>query len=472
MTARSFPRRGAGIGAVLAAFAGSLYAAHVPAPTVSTYSDATFGQIEVVTPGVAPKGIAFVLSDRAGITPQLRRFAVALARDGVITVPIDLPVFEARLNQGSSDSDDCQYITDDFKDTAQSIERTLGLGTYLWPTVIGFGEGGGLAYGAVAQAPANTIAGAISIGWRNIHHLDHSICQASPNLSLGPGAWRMGNSDVLEAPWTVLAPDAASAARDRAFAAPLRWTHVREANGWRAITAQVLAELRRNGPGANHRLADLPLIVQPGSAPTRAVALFISGDGGWRDIDKTLGDAFAAHGVSVVGIDALRYFWTAKTPQQIADDLTRLADTYGAAFGTRRLILAGFSFGADVLPFVWPLLPARVRDRVDLISLIGLEPTADFRITANGYLGRVNDTSVPVAPALAGLPLERVQCVYGTDEVGEGDTACIDPALDEAERVIEPGGHHFDGDYTALAGRLLAGLDRRQVATRQPPERP
>jgi type IV secretory pathway VirJ component len=51
--------------------------------------------------------------------------------------------------------------------------------------------------------------------------------------------------------------------------------------------------------------------------------------------------------------------------------------------------------------------------------------------------------------------------VYGEEET---DTLCPDPALDGIERIRTPGSHHFDGDYAALARRILEGLRRRTAA--------
>jgi type IV secretory pathway VirJ component len=51
-----------------------------------------------------------------------------------------------------------------------------------------------------------------------------------------------------------------------------------------------------------------------------------------------------------------------------------------------------------------------------------------------------------------------VQCFYGEEEP---ESLCPDPLFDRAERIRTRGGHHFDGDYEALAGRILEGAGRR-----------
>ncbi len=66
------------------------------------------------------------------------------------------------------------------------------------------------------------------------------------------------------------------------------------------------------------------------------MAIVLSGDGGWRDIDSELGSVLAEGGVPVVGLDSLRYFWQERSPKQTATDLERIVKTYGALWKTAR----------------------------------------------------------------------------------------------------------------------------------------
>ena len=92
------------------------------------------------------------------------------------------------------------------------------------------------------------------------------------------------------------------------------------------------------------KIDELPLIVLPASSPSRLMAIFFSGDGGWRDIDKTIGENLQSLGVSVVGWDSVRYFWTKKTPEQTASDLSSVLLAYSAKWHADRVALIGFSF--------------------------------------------------------------------------------------------------------------------------------
>jgi type IV secretory pathway VirJ component len=194
----------------------------------------------------------------------------------------------------------------------------------------------------------------------------------------------------------------------------------------------------------------LPLVDLPAAGKTRAVAVFFSGDGGWRDIDKTIGEHLTRDGIHVVGLDALRYFWTDREPKTVAADfaaMLRGADPDG----TLPVIVLGYSFGADLFPFSWNYLPAAIRDRIRLIALLAPSRSTSFSVSVKGWLGYGGAHAV--LPQLAALPPERVLCVYGSKEVDT--TPCLDPSLAGTRRLVIDGGHHFDGDYPALARRII-----------------
>jgi type IV secretory pathway VirJ component len=135
-------------------------------------------------------------------------------------------------------------------------------------------------------------------------------------------------------------------------------------------------------------------------------------------------------------------------------------DTYAARWGASKVALVGYSFGAGVLPFAYDRLPPEAKQRVVLLSLLGFGSAADFEISMMGWLGAPpTENALPTKPALAPIDPSMIQCFYGRDD---GDSLC--PVLaktDKAEVIETPGGHHFDGDYEALAEDILRGFRQR-----------
>lgn len=202
-------------------------------------------------------------------------------------------------------------------------------------------------------------------------------------------------------------------------------------------------------------LADLPLVELPAESGDPRFVVIWSGDGGWRDLDKVIGEKLASQGIAVVGVDTLHYFWSRKSPEQVAADLGAVIDHYAEAWQRPEVILVGYSFGADILPFAYNRLPDGARARVKQLSLLALSTFADFEVHVSGWLvdGRHID-SQDTAPELARLSGVAVQCFYGLEDTGTG---CTLPALANAQVIRTTGGHHFDGDYAALAQKILAG---------------
>jgi type IV secretory pathway VirJ component len=135
--------------------------------------------------------------------------------------------------------------------------------------------------------------------------------------------------------------------------------------------------------------------------------------------------------------------------------------TYATRWHASSVALIGYSFGADVLPFVYNRMPTRERDKVKLMALLGLGNAADFEIKITGWLGfPPSAAALPEQPEISKVPPDLVQCFYGDDET---DSMC--PVLAKLNLAVirTPGGHHFGGDYLHLAQLILNGWRHRMT---------
>jgi len=335
----------------------------------------------------------------------------------------------------------CHYVVAELKDLSHRFQRELGNTRYRSPILAGVGAGGTLATAALAQAPAATLAGAAAVDPAPSLATRVPLCAGATSHAAPEGGFAYESGSDLPG-WLRTAPT------DPAHSPAQRLVAVVEA----------AAAERGEGPGD---VSDLPLVEIPAPHPSRRLAAIYSGDGGWRDLDKQIGEYFAAHGTPTVGVDSLRYFWAAKTPAQVAHDLSRILAHYREAWGSREILLVGYSFGAGILPAAVNRLSESDRASVVQVSLLGLEPRAPFEIAVEGWLGGLPEASPEVLPELLRLDRSRVQCFYGEEEE---QTLCRDPELAGAEIIRTEGGHHFDGDYEALAGQILTGAERRAAA--------
>jgi type IV secretory pathway VirJ component len=429
------------------------------AATVPINSRSELGVVRLARPAETTRALLFLYSDTDGWTPALDAAAERLAADGIAVVGVDLPAHLRQLAR--SDAQDCLYLVSAIEGLSKQLQKELGVADYRSPILAGVGAGGTLAYAALAQAPQVTVEGAVSLDPSPTLATRLPLCEGAP-ATASDGGFAYGRRDDLPGWWRIARrgpadpypfADAVPAAETVAVPA--------DADLVQALVLAIEPAVEAINARDDAPLADLPIIaLEPQGAPTGLLAIILSGDGGWRDLDRQIGGWLAERGTGVVGIDSLRYFWTEKRPDRIAADLQRIIDTYLHRFHAKRTVLIGYSFGADVLPATWHAMPPSERDRVVQVSLLGLSPTADFEFHVGGWLG-LSQGSRPVGPDVATLDLARVQCFYGREE---DDSFCRDPLLAGAERIETKGGHHFDGDYASLARRILEGARRRLVA--------
>lgn len=427
------------------AAAGSVSAA----PRSITVSNEELGPITVLAPEGQPERFTVFISDRDGLTAQRLAEAETIVQRGAAVALVDLPKLQAKL--AASKSDECYYVFGDFEDLARTAQRELGMTEWRWPMMFGVGEGGTLAYLMLAQAPDNTAGGAVSIGFAPQLSGKYPLCPGAPMVSHSEGVIHYKPFDDVPGTWvlvseTAITPDVQAFLDD---AEGSRGEVIGDSADKRFATA--VDALFSLTPKRAEGLADLPLVELPASGPATSLFILISGDGGWRDIDKQIGEYLAANGVAVIGVDSLRYFWSRREPKQIASDLNRISEHYLATWKLKAVGFGGYSFGADVIPLAWPYMPKDTQAATKLIALLGLETTADLQVSVSGFLGIKDSNDIEIHPYLANLPKDKVVCFYGAAEAKGNDTACVARELDGATRVERPGGHHFDGKYEPVA---------------------
>lgn len=457
--------RGAG---VVAALALALVAATGAAAAVTEEGTATldpFGKVALYREDRTPTRVVLLLSDADGWNRPDVESARALATLDALVVGIDVRRYLATMAERPGDE---LYLFADLEVLSQFVQKRMRLPSYLPPVVVGRGAGATLAYAVSASTRPDDFAAAVSLGFCPTVALPKPLGRGSgleSDAAAPAGTYRLRPARILVAPWTVI-PGECDAAEARRFAVGVANATVmpltpparlEDPETWLPQLRHVLerasgrpTSVVTNGAAP---VADLPLVEVPARGTPRALAVILSGDGGWASLDREVGDALAAAGVGVVGLNSLSYFWTKRTPEGTAADVARVIRHYAGAWGVAPVVLVGYSRGADVLPFVASRLPADVAARVSLVALLGPGRTTDFEFHLADWLGGDDPTAAPVAPEVAKLRELRVLCVQGADE---SDSLC--PALDAsaARRMVLPGGHHFGGDYGPITARILA----------------
>jgi type IV secretory pathway VirJ component len=276
---------------------------------------------------------------------------------------------------------------------------------------------------------------------------------------------------VIDAPCSLPAP---ASSPDAVDAAP----SPRRRRRLRRIVLAAVALLLGGGGYGGYRVAQmfgwflpsagvgtLPLVEVP--APRRAPAandvlvVLLSADGGWARLDEELAARLSAAGYPVIGWNSLRYFMTPRSPGTAADDLSAVMRTYERKWHRRRVLLVGYSFGADVLPIVAAHLPRGDRAHVAGMVLLSLWGDAEFQFKPGSWTGHVAGVpeyaTLPAARRIRDVP---ILCIGGDHDL-RSVCARIGTANVTA-RTIAAGhslGSHVDQVYALMRPMLrhLAG---------------
>ena len=450
--------------AIFAAALCAATAAAADAPPVPDFDPGLIPAPVVLMPEGPATGTVFLLSDGDGWGEPEAALAARLAHANAVVVGIDLTRYFPAIDAGvAAEGKTCAYLVADFERIGHALQRATGADTFHAPILAGVGEGGALAIDVLSQTPADTLGGVIAANPAAGEGLTTRLCTKFDRTDApgGGSAYALPAGDQPAPLTVVLGTDAQPAATARADAlrtAGVAFTRKQSTEASEAALGDAVASTIAEAAVAG----DAPSIIELPAEPRHgAMAIMLSGDGGWRDLDKTVAGLLQADGVPTVGLDSLRWFWSKRTPRETGEELARLIDVYAERWNVEKVILAGYSFGASVLPAAFNAMPPEAQAKVAEMSLLAPGATADWEITVSGWLGSASSAATPTDPEIAALPAGLVQCIHGDEET---DSACpgVDPS--KVEVISTKGGHHFDGDYPGIAQHILDGLASRVAA--------
>ncbi|MFY8193528.1 MAG: AcvB/VirJ family lysyl-phosphatidylglycerol hydrolase [Novosphingobium sp.] len=182
--------------------------------------------------------------------------------------------------------------------------------------------------------------------------------------------------------------------------------------------------------------------------------VFLSGDMGLHlGLSGNIARGLAAHGYRVIGVSSPVVFASRQTPEQARQIVTDAIST--AMNGhARKVILAGQSFGADVIASILPRLPAQVRQNIAGTILVVPSDNVHLRADPSGlaYLG---EPDLRPAAALNRLTDTPLTCIQGKEEASS-----LCPMLQgrAQRRIVLPGDHYLDHDAAKVIATMTAAI--------------
>jgi len=443
------------------------------------------GQSVAYVPKAATNRVVLFLSGdggwNLGVVDMARRIAPSAAVIG-ISVP--------QLVRSALRDSVCWYPAGDLEVLAHAAEKRLGLNEYRPPALVGYSSGATIVYAALAPAPPTTFAGGISLGFCPDLDVARPICHSTgwtPTYDARKHLTWLPAVTTLPKPWYLLhgvQDQVCSPEQTRKFVSGMKNAHLVELEGtghgfakpvhWGEPFDNALVGIwKANEPppratptapsfsAIEARLdkLDLPLEYRWPHSTGSAYLIFFSGDGGWASLDDAVAARLTEHGVAVVGVNSLRYFWRMKPPAQVGADLRNLLAAVG-----RPVFVGGYSFGAEVPPVVVRGWPPAERSMVDGFVLVSPSRSASFEIDPLDWVRTpAEDPATRVAPAVreSGLP---TLCVMGADDTESGCLALLKSPPFQVASL--PGSHHFDGNYHTVGDTIAKFI--QSVGGREP----
>jgi len=195
----------------------------------------------------------------------------------------------------------------------------------------------------------------------------------------------------------------------------------------------------------------LPLSLYASTDTTKPLLFYISGDGGFNKFSTSFMQSLNKEGYAVIGLDAKDYFWNKKRPQEAATAIEEVLNGSNKEWKKKNIVLIGYSFGADVSPFMLTHFSAALSNRINHLILLSPSAKTDFEIHVLQMLGWGKDAGESV-PAEINKILKPVTIIVGDDE----NEFPFDQVTIKNKRIIKmPGGHHYDGDVDALCKQVI-----------------
>lgn len=458
----------------------SLFASNVITEDSITHSH--FGLVHIYRNSNPPEGVLIYISGDGAWNRGAENMARPFADMNVVVIGVNYVHFMRSLN---SSNEKCLYPAGDFENLSMLIQKKLKLTKYHKPILVGFSSGATLAYALLAQAPANTFKGAIGIGFCPDVKSSKPFCSGNGLKShvLKPGkSFYLDRFEKLTAPFIVFQGDRDMICNTtevnefvkgmkyaeiynlptvgHGFVNQSKWMPQMKEAVKKIIDAQSFGNKApiETVPGINTAaISQLPLyFIKAVDNPEKPLCIVISGDGGWTDFDQSISEALSKNGISCVGLDTQKYFWEAKTPETTAQDITKVLQYYLPRLQKTNFILVGYSFGADVIPFIANRLPADLKKKLALVAMLSPDDKTDFEVTISSMLDLGSEDSYDVLKEIKKVNYIKKLCIFGSEEDDEDMQKSF--KSNGAEITVLNGGHHYDDNYPLIVSSILKHL--------------
>jgi len=174
--------------------------------------------------------------------------------------------------------------------------------------------------------------------------------------------------------------------------------------------------------------------------------IFLTGDFGFLNFDKTIVHDLNAKKVSVVVLNSMKYFRSSKSPSQLSADLGSIIDQYNRKWNQHKVVIMGYSMGAEVIPFAINRLDEKSRHQLMDIILIAPGQKTIFRLKPTDYLFE-GKKGTDIYSELLKMRDQRSYIICDDSEF----SLCRKNLEGVSDNDFLGGGHHFGRNFLLLS---------------------
>lgn len=183
--------------------------------------------------------------------------------------------------------------------------------------------------------------------------------------------------------------------------------------------------------------------------------LYLSGDGGENSFSKSLMHQVNSKGYPAVFFNSQKYFWSKKTPEQTASDVEKVIRHYQTQWNLKDVIIIGYSFGADVAPFVITRLSKDIYDDLKNIVLMSPSQATDFEVHVAQLFGGGKSTGSSVTAEINKIKQKPLLIIQGLKESEKIESTSLKVSY---KLIGLKGGHKYESDTSEVANTIFKNL--------------
>ncbi|MBC7557371.1 MAG: hypothetical protein H7195_10460 [Chryseobacterium sp.] len=185
---------------------------------------------------------------------------------------------------------------------------------------------------------------------------------------------------------------------------------------------------------------------------------YVSGDAGFNTFSKSLSDELFKRNYDITALNSKAYFWKLKTPAETTKKISQYLTQKLKGRKNQKIVLLGYSFGADISPFIVNRLPKDLREKIVSVVLLDPSKTADFEVSLQGMIFDKARGDYEVLPEVNKMDVPKTLIIRS--DIGLKFPVNKVTVRNFSEKHL-PGNHRFNYNYSELSSLINQNINSK-----------